>query len=344
MSQSRHAAFVDNARLLAVTSWAPHDDDLHRERRTPAVFAARPRNGGIVHLELPGPAGVDDLERDRVAAAVVAGRRRQGGGVRTHAPMPRRRDVEGPVGDVGGGLRGVCRGGQVDSLPALPGVGERGHHLGPEHQDECPGGSGQDAAGGGLHRWSPCSLKLSATAAAIWTRSSRVCRRRPDRSVWAPASRAGSHGTVSTCWHRFSKCRRMRSCRRVRLLAQAVDDDDRPGHQVVEAVLTHPVEGQGRGATPVEPGAEDEHQLVGLLQQALVGAVQDAGAGVEEDQVVEPVEERDQPVVVVPVEGLPDAAGRRPRRAPPAATPGPATCSPGAPRSCRSRRHRAARR
>ena len=46
---------------------------------------------------------------------------------------------------------------------------------------------------------------------------------------------------------------------------------------------------------PSKRRRHDDDDLVGLAQDALDGAVEDAGAGVDEDEVVVPVEQLDQP-------------------------------------------------
>ena len=126
-------------------------------------------------------------------------------------------------------------------------------------------------------------------------------------SVCAPGSRAASHGDgehagaplLEVPPHRRPAGRVPRRCR--------VDHDDRRATRSSNPCWSIQSSVSAAGAPAVEPGPHHQHELVGLGEQALVGAVEDAGAGVEQDQVVEAVEQPDQPVVVVARQGHPDA-------------------------------------
>ena len=71
-------------------------------------------------------------------------------------------------------------------------------------------------------------------------------------------------------------------------------------------VLVEPVQGECRCTPSVETGTKHKHQLVCLRDETLVGTVEDPGAGVQQQQVVEPVQQLDEPMVVVAMKGHPD--------------------------------------
>ena len=148
--------------------------------------------------------------------------------------------------------------------------------------------------------------KLSATAAATATRESRVARcsavdlgLRP--GLQSPVPRYAhdvATAALEVLLHRFD--------RRARSGADPVDHDHCVTDQVLMIVLVEPVQGECRCPPAVETGTKHKHQLVGFRDEALVGAVEDSGTRVQEEQVVEPVQQLDEPMVVLAMKGHPD--------------------------------------
>ena len=110
--------------------------------------------------------------------------------------------------------------------------------------------------------------------------------------------------------------RSRKPCGTVALSSDTVDDDDGIRYELPIAVLFEPVQGLGSCACSVQRRAEDQHELVGLGQQPLVGAVENPCPGGEDDQVVVAVQQGDNLPVCRTGQGRGEARNGTRRRGP----------------------------
>ena len=124
----------------------------------------------------------------------------------------------------------------------------------------------------------------------------------------APASRCGSQGMRTQARQRLAKCASIRS-RSTKPVGRShrVEDGDRAADEVLVAVLLEPVERRARGARAVEARRAHDDDLVGRVENPARRRFEDAGPGVEADEVVVALEQSDRPLELGFADRLRDA-------------------------------------